>query len=134
MPLTDVACKNAKCPPDKARARFNDAGGLYLEVVPTDGKHSRWKYRIEGKEKRLALGSDPGGVAGRNPSGPREGASGAQGRYRSRAEQEEREAGPKGGDGPALGAKPISEIKASEVLSMAKKIEQRGALDLSRSA
>lgn len=28
--LTDAACKAATCPPDKARARFPDAGGLYL--------------------------------------------------------------------------------------------------------
>lgn len=59
MPLTDTACKNAKCPADKARVRFIDAGGLYLEVVPSGGRHWRWKYRFGGKEKRLALGSYP---------------------------------------------------------------------------
>lgn len=59
MPLTDTACKNAKCPVDKARARFTDTGGLYLEVVPSGGKHWRWKYRFGGKEKRLALGTYP---------------------------------------------------------------------------
>lgn len=59
MPLTDVQCKNAKCPPDKARARLTDSGGLYLEVLPTGLKQWRWKYRFLGKEKRLALGSYP---------------------------------------------------------------------------
>ncbi|MFC5521091.1 Arm DNA-binding domain-containing protein [Polaromonas jejuensis] len=59
MPLTDTACKNAKCPGGKARERFTDASGLYLEVVPTGGKHWRWKYRFDGKEKRLVLGSYP---------------------------------------------------------------------------
>lgn len=59
MPLTDTACKNAKCPLDKARLRLADSGGLYLEVVPTGGKLWRWKYRYAGKEKRLALGSYP---------------------------------------------------------------------------
>ncbi len=59
MALTDTACKNAKCPPDKARIRLADSGGLYLEVVPTGGKLWRWKYRYAGKEKRLALGSYP---------------------------------------------------------------------------
>lgn len=59
MPLTDVACKNAKCPPEKARARFTDSGGLYLEVTPAGGKHWRWKFRFDGKEKRLAIGSYP---------------------------------------------------------------------------
>ena len=59
MPLTDTACRNLKCPQGKARERFSDSGGLYLEVVPTGGKHWRWKYRFDGKEKRLALGSYP---------------------------------------------------------------------------
>ncbi|MFZ2158612.1 MAG: integrase arm-type DNA-binding domain-containing protein [Bradyrhizobium sp.] len=59
MALTDTACKNAKCPADKARVRFADAGGLYLEVMPTGGKHWRWKYRWMGKEKRLAIGTYP---------------------------------------------------------------------------
>ncbi len=60
MPLTDTACKNAKCAPDKPRTRFADAGGLYLEVSTTGGKHWYWKYRFGGKEKRLALGAYPG--------------------------------------------------------------------------
>lgn len=30
MALTDTACKNAKCPQDKARLRLADSGGLYL--------------------------------------------------------------------------------------------------------
>jgi integrase len=59
MALTDTACKNAKCPPDKPRERYTDSGGLYLEVVPTGGKHWRWKYRWMGKEKRLAIGTYP---------------------------------------------------------------------------
>ena len=59
MPRTDSTYKNAKCSADKARARFTDAGGLYLEVVPSGGKHWRWKYRFGGKEKRLALGTHP---------------------------------------------------------------------------
>lgn len=59
MALTDTACKNARCPADKARLRLTDSGGLYLEVVPTGGKLWRWKYRYAGKEKRLALGSYP---------------------------------------------------------------------------
>ena len=54
MPLTDPACRNAKCPPEKARARFADSQGLYLEVLPSGGKYWRLKYRYAGKEKRLA--------------------------------------------------------------------------------
>jgi len=57
--LTDKACKNAICPSDKSRARFIDAGGLYLEVSPAGSKRWFLKYRKEGKEMRLALGSYP---------------------------------------------------------------------------
>lgn len=60
MPLTDPACKNASCPPGKARARFTDSGGMYLEVAPNGSKRWFWKYLFAGKEKRLALGSYPG--------------------------------------------------------------------------
>jgi integrase len=57
--LTDVECRNAACPPGKPRARLADAGGLYLEVSPNGSKRWFWKYRTDGKEKRLALGSYP---------------------------------------------------------------------------
>lgn len=59
MPLTEVACKNARCPEDKARLRLADSGGLYLEAIPAGGRYWRWKYRYGGKEKRLALGTYP---------------------------------------------------------------------------
>ncbi|MCB1995325.1 MAG: tyrosine-type recombinase/integrase [Burkholderiaceae bacterium] len=59
MPLTDPQCKNATCPEGKTRHRLTDAGGLYLEVLPTGAKHWRWKYRFGGKEKRLAIGMYP---------------------------------------------------------------------------
>jgi integrase len=58
--LTDPACKNATCPPEKARVRLADAGGLYLEVTPTGSRRWFVKYRFGGKEKRLALGTYPG--------------------------------------------------------------------------
>lgn len=57
--LTDTACRNAKCPADKPRARFADAGGLYLEVSSNGSKRWFAKYRHGGKEKRLALGNYP---------------------------------------------------------------------------
>ena len=57
--LTDAQCRNAICPPDKARGRFSDAGGLYLEVSPAGSKRWFLKYRLAGTEKRLALGSYP---------------------------------------------------------------------------
>ncbi|WP_293698200.1 MULTISPECIES: tyrosine-type recombinase/integrase [unclassified Sphingopyxis] len=36
-----------------------DAKGLYLEIFPNGSKLWRWKYRVAGKEKRLALGAWP---------------------------------------------------------------------------
>lgn len=57
MTLSDAAIRKAK-PADKATRLF-DGGGLYLEVSPTGGKLWRWKYRFDGKEKRLALGTYP---------------------------------------------------------------------------
>ena len=57
--LTDKQCKNAVCLADQARERLADAGGLYLEVAATGSKRWFWKYRFDGKEKRLALGSYP---------------------------------------------------------------------------
>lgn len=57
MPLTDTAIRKA-APSDKVR-RLSDEKGLYLEVAPSGGKWWRWKYRFDGKEKRLSLGTYP---------------------------------------------------------------------------
>lgn len=57
MSLTDVAIRKAK--PHTKPVRLFDGGGLYLEVSPKGGKWWRYKYRHEGKEKRLSLGTYP---------------------------------------------------------------------------
>jgi integrase len=57
MKLTDVICRNAK-PSPKPR-KLSDGSGLYLEVMPNGRKYWRLKYRIAGKEKRLAIGVYP---------------------------------------------------------------------------
>ena len=57
MALTDTAVRTAK-PKDKPY-RLADGGGLYVEVMPNGSKYWRWKYRFDGKEKRLALGVYP---------------------------------------------------------------------------
>jgi len=57
--LTEIQCKTATCSDDKARARFTDAGGLYLEVSPNGSKRWFWKYYFNTKEKRLSLGTYP---------------------------------------------------------------------------
>jgi integrase len=57
MALTDAKVRAAK-PRQKAYKLF-DGEGLYLEVRPAGGKWWRLKYRIDGKEKRLSLGTYP---------------------------------------------------------------------------
>lgn len=57
MKLTAAQIKNAK--PQSKPARLADGEGLYLEISPAGGKHWRMKYRFDGKEKRLALGTFP---------------------------------------------------------------------------
>lgn len=57
--LTDPECRNATCPPDKPRKRLADSGGLYLEVSPNGSRRWFWKYRKDGREGRMALGSYP---------------------------------------------------------------------------
>lgn len=57
--LTDAECKNASCPAGKSRARLACSGGLYLEISPAGSKRWFWKYRKDGKEGRMALGSYP---------------------------------------------------------------------------
>jgi integrase len=57
--LTDEECKNATCPPYKKRARLACSGGLYLEISPAGSKRWFYKYRKDGKEGRMALGSYP---------------------------------------------------------------------------
>lgn len=57
MPLTDIKVKNAK--PGRKPVKIADGGGMYLLVTPTGGKCRRLKYRFQGKEKVLALGTYP---------------------------------------------------------------------------
>jgi integrase len=57
MALTDTAIKLAK--PSETDRKLADAKGLYLLVTPNGSKLWRLKYRINGIEKKLALGSYP---------------------------------------------------------------------------
>ena len=57
MPLTDTAIRAIK--PTSKTAKYFDGGGLYLEVAPSGGKWWRLKYRFQGKEKRISLGTYP---------------------------------------------------------------------------
>lgn len=167
MALTDTTCRNAKCPDGKARQRYSDSGGLYLEVQPNGAKHWRWKYRFGGKEKRLALGVYPAvplAKARRDRDDARDllksGMDPVQAKIDKRQAQRvsmgntfqavalawfEHWKGPRSERHsdyvkrrleadvfPLLGAKPIADITAPQLLAMAKKIEARGALDIAK--
>ena len=57
MPLTDTAVKQAK--PASKPVKLSDGKGMYLLVNPNGSKLWRWKYRVLGKEKVMALGAYP---------------------------------------------------------------------------
>ena len=57
MPLTDTAVKQAK--PALKPAKLSDGKGLYLLINPNGSKLWRWKFRVLGKEKVMALGAYP---------------------------------------------------------------------------
>lgn len=55
--LTDTAVRNAK--PREKPYKLADSGALYLLISPGGSKLWRFKYRVDGKEKLLALGAYP---------------------------------------------------------------------------
>ena len=55
--LTDAQVRKIK-PLDKKK-RYSDEKGLYLEVTPSGGKFWRLKYRFNGRESTLTIGSYP---------------------------------------------------------------------------
>ena len=57
MALSDTAVKKAR--PDSKPMKLADGRGLYLLVNPTGSKLWRWKYRVGGREKLMALGAYP---------------------------------------------------------------------------
>ncbi|MET3650309.1 hypothetical protein ABIC75_000011 [Dyella japonica] len=57
MKLTELQVRKA-APGDKPK-KLADGAGMYLLVAPSGGKLWRLKYRIDGKEKVLALGRYP---------------------------------------------------------------------------
>jgi integrase len=57
MSLTDVGIRKAKAGPKAYK--MSDSSGLFLLVEPTGGKLWRMKYRVDGREKKLAIGRYP---------------------------------------------------------------------------
>lgn len=164
--LTDPKCRNAKCPAGTTRVRLADAEGLYLEVSPLS-KRWFWKYRFQGKEKRLALGIYPAvGLAAARAARDEarnvlkagtDPVAAKQQRQRLAREQADntfeavavrwyKHWSPAQSTRHAeyvrrrleadvysvIGARPIGEITARELVAMAEKIQEREALELAR--
>lgn len=53
--LPDELCKSIICTPDKKRARYTDAQGLYLEVSPSGSKLLFLKSYLDEKVVRMVL-------------------------------------------------------------------------------
>lgn len=159
MPLTDLEIKYAT--PRKSPYKLFDGRGLYLLVQPGGTKLWRMKYHFDGKERVLNFGKYPevGAAAARQkrtdakaalkegvdpgvslarPGAPTTFEPIARAWHANRAEgldpahasrvirRLERDAF------PALGARPIDEIDAPEILEVIRAVEARGALDISR--
>lgn len=57
MPLTDTAIRNAK--PGEKPYKLADEKGLFLLINPNGSRWWRLKFRVDGKEKLLSLGTYP---------------------------------------------------------------------------
>ena len=57
MSLSGVMIRNKK--PSSKQVKSYDSDGLFRLVTPQGGKYFRFKYRFDGKEKLLALGTYP---------------------------------------------------------------------------
>lgn len=162
MALTDTTIRNAK--PGPKPIRLFDGGGLYLEVSPAGGKLWRLKYRIDGKEKRLALGTYPTTslkdarskrdearkllAAGIDPGRKAEKAEPAPDTFEAVAREwfsRHLEAKAPGHRDkvvrrlerdvfPHLGSRPVAEIKAPEILAVVRRIEARNVLETAHRA
>ncbi len=161
VPLSDTKIRTTK-PTDKPIKLF-DGGGLFLLVTPTGGKLWNLKYRISGKETRIALGAYPDVslaearqrrdqaktllANGVNPSETKKAQKSAQTQEQDTFEVIAREwhakYAPTWADShadkiirrlelfvfPWLGKKPIRSITAPDILSLLRKLEDRGTLD-----
>lgn len=91
-PLTSITVAKAKAL-DRTQRLF-DGAGMYLEISPAGGKLWRLKYRLRGKEKRLALGKYPDVSLCQSARTTRRGAATVGRWHRSRRTQKSRQTCP----------------------------------------
>jgi integrase len=161
MALSDIKIRTSK--PSNKQKKLFDSDGLFLLVSPQGGKYFRFKYRFDGKEKLLALGTYPeislADARQRRDEARRQVAHGIDpGAVRKAMKQAETESTetfeviarewhakftPSWTSGhantimsrldrdlfPWIGARPINEIKAPELLTVLRRVEARGALE-----
>ncbi len=160
MPITDTAIRNAKTV-DKP-VKLYDGQGMFVLVTPSGGKWWRFRYRFDGKEKLLSLGTYPDIslkdarerreaarkliAQGIDPGAERKAEKAAvaalagncfESICREWLEQRKSTVDPaqhvktlarmQNDVFPWLGAKPITEISAPDVLSVLRRIDERGA-------
>ena len=163
MPLTDIKAKKAKA--TGKPIKLSDGGGMYLMVTPRGGKCWRLKYRVEGREKLLAIGTypevslaearerrdaarkqlakgiDPGEAKKAAKAAKSEGSANCfevvarewHGKFSSRLSPAHAAAKIRRLEVdvfPTLGERPISDIKAPDILRVLRRIESRGALEM----
>jgi len=162
VPLTDIKAKNAK--PGNKPIKMADGGGMYLLVTPAGGKCWRLKYRFQGKEKVLALGTYPeialAEARERREAARKQLAHGVDPREHQKALKAAKVAAAENSFEviarewyahwspgwspshavtvigrlnldvfPRIGARPVGEVAAADVIKMLRAIEFRGALE-----
>jgi integrase len=167
MPLTDTTIRTTK--PGAKPSKLFDERGLFLIVTPAGGKWWRLKYRFEGKEKLLSLGTYPDvtlkDARERRDSARKQLADGIDPSHSRKAQKSMRQVqaansfelvsrewyekhSPNWVEAhgtriirrlerdifPHLGARPIADITAPELLQVIRKIEERGALETAHRA
>lgn len=158
-PFSDISLRSLK-PKDKPY-KLADSGGLFIVVSPAGGKHWKLAYRHAGKQKTLSFGEYPYVsladarkkredaktvlAAGRDPAGKRkrvapdrtfefiarewfnnrkgEWVEAHASRVLSRLEADVF---------PEFGDRELDDIKGMDVLEMVRKVEDRGAIDVSK--
>jgi len=156
-PLSETKVRNVK--PRENNFKLFDGGGLFLLVTPSGGKLWHFKYRFNGKEKKLAFGSYPeiSLIAARKKRDEARSqmAEGKDPGTVHKAQKEEvetfeviaREWYSKfqntWSEGhaattvrrmeldlfPQIGSRPIADIKAPELLKVIRRVESRGVLE-----